>query len=191
MKTAGKGILILVIVVVLLAVWGVSSYNGLAQSREAVAAAESQIDTALQRRADLIPNVVATVQSFAAHETEIITAVTDARAALNGAKTLEEKAAADQALTTALTNLNVIVENYPELKSDTVYIGLMDELEGSENRIAVARQDYNDTVQAYNSRILRFPSSVLAGMFGFEKAPYFEASAGAETVPDVAGMLAK
>ncbi len=189
MKTAGKGILIVIVIVVLLAVWGVSSYNGLATSRESVRTAEAQIDAALQRRADLIPNVVATVQSFASHETEIITAVTDARAQLAGASTLEEKAAADQALTNALTNLNVIVENYPELKSDTVYIGLMDQLEGSENRISVARQDYNAAVQSYNSRIIRFPASVLAGMFGFEKAPYFEASAGAATVPDVAGML--
>ena len=185
-----KGLLIVLIVLVLLAIIGVSAYNGLAAARESVDTAEAQIDAMLQRRADLIPNVVATVQSFTDHETDVINAVTEARKQLAGAKTVEEKAAADDALTTALSGLTVVVENYPELKSDTVYVGLMDELEGSENRIAVARQDYNTAVQRYNQAIVRFPKNLLARLFGFEKAPYFAAAAGAETVPDVAGLLA-
>ena len=190
MKQSVKVLIAVAIVLVIVVVWGVSSYNGLVTGREAVITAQSQIDAMLQRRADLIPNLVASVNSFAAHETEVIDSITAARAALAGATTMEEKAAADAALTSALGSLQIIVENYPELKSDTVYVGLMDELAGSENRISVSRRDYNEAVQNYNNGVIRFPSNVLASLFGFARADYFQAAAGAETVPDVVGMLA-
>jgi LemA protein len=167
----------------------ISTKNKLAVMQENIASAEANIDTYLQRRADLIPNVVATVKSFADHETEVFDKVLEARQALLDADTIEEKAEADTQLTNALQGINVIVEAYPELKSDTTYVALMDELEGSENRIATARKDYNDAVKAYNSALVKFPTSLVAGMFGYEKAAYFEADAGAENAPDVGELL--
>lgn len=167
----------------------ISTKNKLAVMQENIANAESNIDTYLQRRADLIPNVVATVKSFADHETEVFDKVLEARQALLDADTIEEKAEADTQLTNALQGINVIVEAYPELKSDTTYVALMDELEGSENRIATARKDYNDAVKAYNSALVKFPTSLVAGMLGYEKAAYFEADAGAENAPDVGELL--
>lgn len=167
----------------------ISTKNKLAVMQENIASAEANIDTYLQRRADLIPNVVATVKSFADHETEVFDKVLEARQALLDADTIEEKAEADSQLTNALQGINVIVEAYPELKSDTTYVALMDELEGSENRIATARKDYNDAVKAYNSALVKFPTSLVAGMFGYEKAAYFEADAGAENAPDVGELL--
>lgn len=167
----------------------ISTKNKLAVMQENIASAEANIDTYLQRRADLIPNVVATVKSFADHETEVFDKVLEARQALLDADTIEEKAEADTQLTNALQGINVIVEAYPELKSDTTYVALMDELEGSENRIATARKDYNDAVKAYNSALVKFPTSLVAGTFGYEKAAYFEADAGAENAPDVGELL--
>ena len=167
----------------------ISTKNKLAVMQENIANAEANIDTYLQRRADLIPNVVATVKSFADHETEVFDKVLEARQALLDADTIEEKAEADTQLTNALQGINVIVEAYPELKSDTTYVALMDELEGSENRIPTARKDYNDAVKAYNSALVKFPTSLVAGMFGYEKAAYFEADAGAENAPDVGELL--
>ncbi len=187
-----KIIIIIVAIVAVIAIIGgalMSSYNGLVTGREAVDNAESNIDTYLQRRADLIPNVVSTVKSFAAHETEVFDKVLEARTALLNANTMEDKANADAQLNRALQGINVIVENYPELKSDTTYVALMDELEGSENRIAVARKDYNDTVQEYNNKVIRFPGSIVAKIFGFEKAEYFEANEESLTVPDVGAAL--
>ena len=168
-----KGILILVAIVAVIAIACVSTYNGLATGRENVATAQAQIQTALQRRADLIPNVVATVQSFASHETEVFDAVLAAREKLAGATTLPEMAEADQALTSALGSLTVLVENYPELKSDTVYLGLMDELEGSENRIAVARNNYIKTVQEYNVLVRQFPTNLTAMVMSYKAKPSF------------------
>ena len=186
-----KTIIIVAILAVIVIIGGalISGYNGLVTGREAVENAESNIDTYLQRRADLIPNLVSTVKSFAKHETEVFDKVLEARQALVNAKSPEEKANADAQLDTALQGINVIVENYPELKSDTTYVALMDELEGSENRIAVARKDYNDTVKDYNNKVIRFPGSIVANLFGFEKAEYFEASEEALTVPDVGDAL--
>ena len=168
-----KGLLIVGIIVVLIGGFLIGSYNGLASSRENIASAQADIDTMLQRRADLIPNLVSTVKSFAAHETEVYDAVLEARTQLMNASTMQDKADADAALDAALTQLNVVVEAYPELKSDTTYIGLMDELAGSENRISTARKDYNEVVRSYNQRIVTFPTSILANMFGF---PYFKES---------------
>lgn len=186
-----KTVIIIAIVAVIVIIGGtlMSSYNGLVTGRETVESAESNIDTYLQRRADLIPNVVSTVKSFAAHETEVFDKVLEARTALVNANTVEDKAEADAQLDTALQGINVIVENYPELKSDATYIALMDELEGSENRIAVARKDYNDAVKDYNNKVIRFPGSIAASIFGFEKAEYFEADEESLTVPDVGAAL--
>jgi LemA protein len=179
----------IVILILLIAGSAISNYNGLVTAHEEVVAAEANIDTYLQRRADLIPNVVATVKDFAKHETEVYDRVLEAREKLVGADTVAEKAEANEELTSALQGLTVIVENYPELKSDATYVSLMDELEGSENRIATARKDYNDTVQSYNNKVIKFPGSIYASIFGFEKAEYFEAEEGAETAPDVESLL--
>lgn len=191
MKNKKIIIIIVAILAVVVIIGGAlaGSYNGLVTAQENVASAQSNIDTVLQRRADLIPNVVATVKDFAEHETEVYNKVLKARQNLLNANTIEEQSAANEELTTALQGINVIVENYPELKSDATYIGLMDELEGSENRIAVARKDYNDAVKTYNNKVIKFPGSIAAGIFGFEKAEYFEADAGASEVPDVGAAL--
>ncbi len=187
-----KGLIAVIAVLVIVAVIagvGISNYNGLVTAREEVASAESNIDTYLQRRADLIPNVVATVKSYAAHESEVYSSIAAARQKLVNASTVGEKAEANEELTAALQGLNVVVESYPELKADTTYVALMDELEGSENRIATARKDYNDTVKEYNNKVIRFPGNIFAGIFGFEKAEYFEAAKGAEAAPDVDSLL--
>ena len=145
----------------------------------------ANIDTYLQRRADLIPNLVNTVKGYAAHEQAALDSVTDARAKLAGASTVEEKAAADSELTAALNNLLVIVENYPDLKASANFTQLADELAGTENRIATARRDYNTAVQSYNTAIRKFPNSLIAGLFGFAQKDYFQASDDAQNVPDV------
>ena len=176
-------------IVVIIGGSAISSYNGLVTNQESVETAKANIDTMLQRRANLIPNVVDTVKAFAKHETEVFDKVLEARQNLLNANTIEEQSAANEELTTALQGINVIVENYPELKSDATYIGLMDELEGSENRIAVARDRYNEAVKEYNLKVKRFPGSIFAGIFGFEEAEYFEADAGASEVPDVGAAL--
>ncbi len=191
MKNKKIIIIVVAILAVVLVIGGAlaGSYNGLVTAQENVTSAQADIDTMLQRRADLIPNVVATVKDFAEHETEVYDKVLEARQNLLNANTIEEQSAANEELTTALQGINVIVENYPELKSDATYIGLMDELEGSENRISVARKDYNDAVKIYNNKVIKFPGNISAGIFGFEKAEYFEADAGASEVPDVGAAL--
>lgn len=182
-----KGIIIAVIVgiIVLLGIALISANNNLVSMEAKVDAELANIDTYLQRRADLIPNLVNTVKGYAAHEQEAIDSVTQARANLAGASTVEEKAAADSALTTALNNLLVIVENYPDLKASANFTQLADELAGTENRIATARRDYNDAVQSYNTAIRKFPTSLVAGLFGFTQKEYFAASEGAQNVPNV------
>lgn len=186
-KLSGGAIALIVIVglILVLALVAVSSYNGMVSARESVESQMSNIDTQLQRRNDLIPNLVNTVKGYAAHETEVFQAVSDARARLAGAASINEKVEADNALSGALSRLLAIAENYPDLKANEQYTALMDELSGTENRIAVARQDYNDTARAYNKKIQTFPGVIFAGMFGFEKYDYFEATAGAENVPNV------
>lgn len=182
-----KGMIIAIIVglVVMLGIVLISANNNLVAMEAEVDAAFADIDTYLQRRADLIPNLVNTVKGYAAHEQEAIDSVTEARANLAGASTVEEKAAADSALTTALNNLLVIVENYPDLKASANFTQLADELAGTENRIATARRDYNDAVQNYNTAIRKFPNSLVAGLFGFAQKDYFQASDGAQNVPNV------
>ncbi len=172
---------VLVIIVTMFA----GSYNNLVQMKENVSSQQSNIETQLQRRADLIPNLVSTVKGYAAHETEIMTQVSQARANLSGASTIAEKAQADSELTSALNRLMVIVENYPDLKADTQFTRLMDELSGTENRISVARTDYNNAVKTYNNKVKTFPTVIVANMLGFGEAQYFEASEGAKSVPSV------
>ena len=186
-----KGLAAVGIVGVLLVLILVTGYNGLAGGREDVNSAAADIDTMLQRRADLIPNLVSSVKSYAEHETEVFDAVLQARSELMSAGNMQEKANADSELDAALSRLNVVVEAYPELKSDTTYVGLMDELAGSENRISTARKDYNEAVRSYNRKLVTLPTSILAGMFGFEKADYFEADAAAAQTPDVGALLGK
>jgi len=180
-----KTLVIVIALVAVLAIFGISSYNGLVGMNENVNGKWSQIENQLQRRADLIPNLVNTVKGYAAHEQQAIQAVADARAKLAGASGPAAKAQANGELNSALSRLLVIAENYPNLKADQNFRSLMDELSGTENRIAVARKDYNDAVQVYNTKIRSFPSSMFAGMFGFGPKEYFKAEEGAKQVPQV------
>ena len=180
-----KAVWIVLAVVVLVVVLGVSSYNGLVSLNENVNGKWSQIENMLQRRADLIPNLVSTVKGYAAHEQQAIQAVADARAKLAGAGGPAAKAQANGELNSALSRLLVVVENYPNLKADKNFRALMDELSGTENRIAVARKDYNDSVQVYNTKIRSLPTSIFAGMLGFGPKEYFRAEEGAKQVPQV------
>ena len=180
-----KVILILVALVAIFAFWGIGSYNNLVNLNEDVNAKWSNIDTMLQRRADLIPNLVATVKGYAAHEKEILTHISDARAKLAGAQTPADKASADAALSSALSRLLVVVERYPDLKANQNFIALMDELSGTENRIAVARRDYNEAAKIYNAKIHSFPTVILAGIAGFKPKDYFEAKPGTANPPEV------
>ena len=195
MKMQKKTIITLVIVAVaLILVFSfigiyIGTYNGMAQGREKVDAARSNIDTVLQRRADLIPNLVSTVKALSSHELEALDKVTAARAAMVGASNTADKLAANEELTTAINALVVSVEAYPEISSAKAYTSLMDELSGTENRIAVARRDYNNAVKTYNNKLITFPNNIIAGMFGFEKEVYYEASAGAETTPNVGDLF--
>lgn len=163
----------------------VGSYNRLVSSETAVDNKSAQIDVQLQRREELIPNLVNTVKGYAAHEKEVFQAIADARSKLAGAGTTADKAAANSELEGALSRLLVVVENYPTLKADAQFSKLTDELAGTENRISVARQDYNNSVTGYNTKIRKFPATIYASMFGFEKKDLFKAREGAETAPEV------
>ncbi len=189
MKKSTKIVLCIVAALVLLLVWAISSYNGLVVKSESVQTAWSQIDNQLQRRNDLIPNLVETVKQYAAHESEVFAQVSEARSKLAGATTVEDMARADAEVTNALSRLLAIVENYPELKANENFIQLQDELAGTENRIAIARRDYNEAARSYNTSIRRFPTNIIAGIFGFERAQYFEASEDARQVPDVGKLF--
>lgn len=161
-------------------------YNTLVTEREAVNAAFSQVDVAMQRRADLIPNLVETVKGFAKQEQSVIDSVTAARAALGGAKTPAEKIAANGQIDSALSRLLVVVENYPDLKSNQNFRALQDELAGTENRIAVERRKYNETVEKYNVDTGVFPNNITASLFGFKRNDaYFKADATGKENPKV------
>lgn len=180
-----KGLVIIIAIVGIIVIALISSYNGVVSKAEEVDNKFAAIDTQLQRRADLIPNLVNTVKGYAKQEQDVINSVTEARAKLAGANSISEKAEADQELTSALNRLMVVVENYPDLKSSQNFIQLSDELSGTENRIATARRDYNEAVKEYNLKIKRFPTNIMAGMFGFESKVYFEAAESAQEVPNV------
>ena len=192
MKKLSGGIIALIVIaaiVIIALIFGVSAYNGLAQARESVSSAESNIQTQLQRRADLIPNLVSTVQTYMEHETEVIQAVSDARARMAAGGTTEEQLEANDELTAAVSRLFAVAENYPELKSSENFIQLQDELAGTENRISAARQEYNETAAEYNRSIVSFPRNLIAGIFGFERADYFQADEGAEENPNVSELF--
>lgn len=184
-KTAG---IIAVVVLIILGVV-IAQYNGLASSREAVNEKQSAVDVAMQRRIDLIPNLVATVKSATKHETEVFTALAEARSAYGKASTVDEKSKANSQVSEALRQFNVYVESYPQLKSSEQYTTLMDQLEGSENRISVARDAYNSEARSYNSRIRRFPGNIFAGIFGYDTVEYFQADASASKTPDVNKLM--
>ncbi|MCA1563408.1 MAG: LemA family protein [Acidobacteria bacterium] len=173
--------------VVVLVATGLSgcSYNKFTTQEEAIKAQWGQVQNALQRRNDLIPNLVETVKGFAAQERDIFTSIAESRAKLAGAKTPEETIAAANQQSAALARLLVVVENYPTLKSDANFQRLMDELAGTENRVATERTRYNERVQDYNTTRRRFPSNVTAKMFGFKEYPYFEAPPEAQKLPKV------
>jgi LemA protein len=152
---------------------------------EGVKAAWAQVENQLQRRYDLIPNYVETVKGYAAHEKEVFVTVTEARSKVAGAGTINEKIQANNALSSALSRLLLVVERYPELKANTNFIRLQDELAGTENRIAVERRRFNETVRVYNTKIRTFPTNIIAGMFGFEKAAFFEVPKERQEAPKV------
>ena len=160
-------------------------YNRLVSLDEGISAAWAQVENQLQRRLDLIPNLVNTVKGYAEHEKEVLTAVTNARSRVGSAQTIPDKINANNQLTSALGRLLVVMENYPNLKADQNFLALQSQLEGTENRIAVERRRYNEATRTYNTTIRKFPDNILAKMFGFERKPFFEAAEEAKQVPEV------
>ncbi len=195
MKTAAIGCFVLVLVLIFgLVAWGVSAYNGLVGLDEAVDSAWAQVENVYQRRADLIPNLVATVKGSADFEQDTLNQVIEARSKVgsinvNGTPTAEQLQAFQQAqggLSSALSRLLVVVERYPDIKSTENFRDLQAQLEGAENRIAVERKRYNEVAQGFNTTRRRFPTAVIASWFGFnEPKPYFESDEGAEKAPTV------
>ncbi len=188
--STGKKALIVVLIVLL--VLGVSlysffkgNYNTFVRLDESVKSSWAQVENQLQRRYDLIPNLVETVKGYAKQEKDVLVEVTNARARVGGAASVPDKIDANNALSGALSRLLVVVERYPDLKSNQNFLRLQDELAGTENRIAVERKRYNDAVQTYNVAIRTFPANLLAGLFGFTKAAFFEAPAAAQAAPQV------
>lgn len=185
----------LVITAFLVIGWGVSVYNGVVSADEGVKSSWSQVENQYQRRYDLIPNLVETVRGYAKQEREVLENVTNARArvgqvtvtpgVINNPASFERFQAAQDELGTALSRLLAVVENYPTLKSNENFLVLQSQLEGTENRIAVERRRYNESVQKFNSMIRRFPGTIVAGIAGFQEAAYFKSIAGAEETPQV------
>lgn len=192
-----KGIITLLVVLGALAIfffWATGGYNKLVSQQEQVTSAWSQVENVYQRRADLIPNLVATVKGYAAHERETLEGVVNARAKATQTTidptnmtqaSLDKFQAAQGELSSALGRLMVVVERYPDLKANQNFLELQAQLEGTENRITVERQKYNDIAKGYNTLIRQFPKNIIAGLFGFERKVYFEAKEGAENAPKV------
>lgn len=189
-----KSTIIILVAVALLIIWGVTGYNRMVSMEENVNGQWSNVETQYQRRADLIPNLVNTVKGYASHEKETLEGVIQARSqatqvTVDAANLTPEKLAeyqkAQGAVTSALGKLLAVSERYPELKANQNFLELQAQLEGTENRINVARTNFNNTAKAFNTSIRRFPNNLLAGMFGFEKRAYFEAAEGAEQAPKV------
>lgn len=192
-----KGIIVLIVVAVValgIFMWVKGTYNGLVTKQEGVESAWSQVENVYQRRADLVPNLVATVKGYAAHEKETLEGVVSARAkatqmSIDPTKLDEAQMKkfqeAQGELGNAIGRLLMITENYPELKANENFLQLQAQLEGTENRITVERQKFNETVKGYNTEVRKFPANIIAGMFGFERKPYFEAKEGADEAPKV------
>ena len=189
-----KSTIILIAVIAIATIWGVSAYNGLVKMDESVNTAWSNVENQYQRRADLIPNLVNTVKGYAAHEKETLEAVMAARSKATQMtvdadnltpEKLQEYQKAQGEIGAALGRLLAITENYPDLKANQNFMELQAQLEGTENRISVERRNFNEVARTYNTSIRTFPKSILAGMFGFDKRPYFEAEEGANKAPTV------
>ncbi|HEY4566251.1 LemA family protein [Planococcaceae bacterium Storch 2/2-2] len=181
-----KGLLIgLVALLVVAGIFLIAPYNKLVTLEEEVDQQAAEIDNKLQRRADLIPNLVGTVKGFTTHEEKVMSDIANARSKMAGASDMQEKLDANDELSGALSRLLVVVENYPELKSDKQFQQLMDELAGTENRISVERGKYNEVVATYNKQMKRFPTNIAAKILGFEERPYFKADEKAGEAPTV------
>jgi LemA protein len=189
MRRSQKTLLIIVVVLVLIILIPFSylrgTYNSLVTLDESVKGAWAQVENQLQRRYDLIPNLVETVKGYAAHEKDLFVQVTEARSRVGGAGSIPDKIGANNQLSSALSRLLLVVERYPDLKANTNFIRLQDELAGTENRIAVERRRYNEMVKTFNIKIRRFPTNLIAGMFGFEKATFFEVPKERQEAPKV------
>ena len=188
-----KGIIIIVLLAVL-ALWGVGQYNGLVKQQESVNTGWSNVENQYQRRVDLIPNLVETVKGYAAHERETFEAVVEARSKATSIKVdpenltpeqLKEFQDAQGAVGSALGRLIAIAENYPDLKANENFKELQAQLEGTENRISVARRDFNEVAKGYNTKLRSFPTNIIAGFFNFDARPYFEAAEGSDKAPQV------
>lgn len=185
-RSGAAGLIIAIIAVIVIGlIMIVPTYNRLAASRENVNQAYAQVQNVVQRRADLIPNLVSTVKGYTDHESETLTKVTNARAGIQNAEGPKELAEANEELTRAIGDINVVVEAYPELKADTQFVQLMDELAGTENRISTERKNYNEAVQSYNTDIKKFPTNLIAKFTGYDPAEYFQADASAQDAPKV------
>lgn len=189
-----KSTIIILVIVAAVAIWSISAYNSLVKMEEGVESAWAQVENVYQRRADLIPNLVATVKGYAAHESETLESVIAARSKATqitvdpqdlSAEALKKYQAAQGELGAALGKLLAITENYPDLKANQNFLELQSQLEGTENRITVERQKFNNVAKEYNTGIRKFPKNILAGMFGFERKAYFEANEGADKAPVV------
>ena len=189
MDSKKKTLLIVLAVIVVLAIalysFFAGNYNKFVKMDVGIKAAWSQVENQLQRRYDLIPNLVETVKGYAKQEHDVLVEVTNARSKVGGAGTVPDKIAANNELTGALSRLMVVVEKYPDLKSNQNFMKLQDELAGTENRIAVERMRYNESVKVYNEAIRSFPANFLAGMYGFKEAAFFEAPKDAKAAPKV------
>lgn len=184
MKNGVVALIVILVIVVLGAVWFGGTYNSVVALGENVDAKWAQIENQLQRRYDLVPDLVKVANKYAAHEKDTIEAVVNARAKLSGANTVEDEIAASNELEGALSRLLVVVENYPTLKADATYISVMDEMLGTENRIAVARKDYNEAVKEYNVKIKSFPVVLFRGMLGAKEKAFFEVDSKVMTKPE-------
>lgn len=185
-RQGGLSIILAIIAIVVVAlIMIVPTYNRLATSRENVNKSYAQVQNVVQRRADLIPNLVNTVKGYTDHESDTLKEVTNARAGVKNAQNPGELAQANEQLTRAIGDINVAVEAYPDLKADSQFVQLMDELAGSENRISTERKNYNEAVQSYNTYIKRFPTNIIAKFTGYDEAEYFQASESAQEAPTV------
>jgi LemA protein len=185
MRAAGILVIVLLVFVLLIGMWVYGSYNKLVNLDEDVNKAFAQVDVVLQRRFDLIPNLVETVKGYATHEREVFIQVTEARSRVGQAQTPDQRIDAENQLSGALGRLLLVAENYPQLKANQNFLALQDELAGTENRIAVERRRYNEVTTEYNKRIRRVPGNIIAGMFGFVRRNVLEAPAEAKQAPKV------
>lgn len=189
MDSKKKTLMIVLAVIVLLVIGAYSffagNYNRFVRLDQVVKSAWAQVENQLQRRYDLIPNLVETVKGYAKQEKDVMIEVTNARARVGGAGTVPDKIAANNELSGSLSRLLLVVEKYPDLKSNENFMHLQDELAGTENRIAVERMRYNEAVKIYNQTIKSFPANLLAGMFGFSEAAFFDAPSEAKETPQV------